>query len=73
MNDSVWGYLNFNQLNPSMHTDIPRLQQGGVGGQFWSVYVPCSMQYKGKLSIVVIGFDWLCFDCCSFLVLHVLK
>jgi membrane dipeptidase len=22
------------------HTDLPRLAQGGVGGQFWSVYVP---------------------------------
>ena len=23
-----------------MHTDIPRLRAGGVGGQFWSVYIP---------------------------------
>lgn len=22
------------------HTDLPRLRRGGVGGQFWSVYVP---------------------------------
>jgi membrane dipeptidase len=29
---------------PSLMTDIPRLRQGGVGGQFWSVYVPSSMQ-----------------------------
>jgi membrane dipeptidase len=27
-------------LKPTMHTDIPRLRAGGVGGQFWSVYVP---------------------------------
>ena len=26
-------------LTPPMHTDIPRLKAGGVGGQFWSVYV----------------------------------
>jgi membrane dipeptidase len=26
-------------LEPPMHTDIPRLRQGRVGGQFWSVYV----------------------------------
>lgn len=26
-------------LTPTMHTDIPRLRKGGVGGQFWSVYV----------------------------------
>ncbi|WP_428150091.1 dipeptidase [Brevundimonas sp.] len=24
----------------ALHTDIPRLRAGGVGGQFWSVYVP---------------------------------
>jgi membrane dipeptidase len=27
------------KLVPPMHTDIPRLKAGGVGGQFWSVYV----------------------------------
>ena len=26
-----------------IHTDIPRLVEGGVGGQFWSVYVPASL------------------------------
>jgi membrane dipeptidase len=26
-------------LDPPMHTDIPRLKAGGVGGVFWSVYV----------------------------------
>lgn len=25
---------------PKMHTDIPRLKQGNVGAQYWSVYVP---------------------------------
>jgi membrane dipeptidase len=25
---------------PRFHTDIPRLVEGGVGGQWWSVYVP---------------------------------
>ena len=29
---------------PKIHTDIPRLRSGGVGGQFWSVYVPATMQ-----------------------------
>ena len=29
---------------PKLHTDIPRLRAGGVGGQFWSVYVPANMQ-----------------------------
>ena len=31
---------------PSLMTDIPRLRQGGLGGQFWSVYVPSTMQGK---------------------------
>ena len=31
---------------PALMTDIPRLRHGGVGGQFWSVYVPSSMQGK---------------------------
>jgi membrane dipeptidase len=26
------------------HTDLPRLQAGGVGAQFWSVYVPAELQ-----------------------------
>src|SRR6476659_2184502 len=25
---------------PQFQTDLPRLESGGVGGQFWSVYVP---------------------------------
>lgn len=31
---------------PSLMTDIPRLRQGGLGGQFWSVYVPSTMMGK---------------------------
>jgi membrane dipeptidase len=26
------------------HTDLPRLAEGGVGAQFWSVYVPAQLQ-----------------------------
>jgi membrane dipeptidase len=28
---------------PTLHTDLPRLREGGVGGQFWSVYVPSDL------------------------------
>ena len=28
---------------PALMTDIPRLRAGGLGGQFWSVYVPSTM------------------------------
>ncbi len=32
------------KLDPPLHTDLPRLRQGGVGGQFWSVYVPVGLE-----------------------------
>ncbi|MDO9587922.1 MAG: dipeptidase [Brevundimonas sp.] len=31
------------EASTDLHTDIPRLRAGGVGGQFWSVYVPATM------------------------------
>jgi membrane dipeptidase len=36
---------------PSIMTDIARLRAGGVGGQFWSVYVPVTM--KGDAAVRV--------------------
>ena len=30
--------------NPPLMTDIVRMRRGGVGGQFWSVFVPVEMQ-----------------------------
>ena len=36
--------LDIRHPQPSLMTDIARLRAGGVGGQFWSVYVPASMQ-----------------------------
>ncbi|HEY2785042.1 MAG TPA: dipeptidase [Fimbriiglobus sp.] len=35
------------RLQPQLHTDIPRLRKGGVGAQFWSVYVPADTAEKG--------------------------
>jgi membrane dipeptidase len=32
--------LNNRNAKPPLATDIPRLRAGGIGGQFWSVYVP---------------------------------
>lgn len=32
------------KLEKPLHTDIARLRQGRVGGQFWSVYVPASLK-----------------------------
>ncbi|MCA9217374.1 MAG: dipeptidase [Planctomycetales bacterium] len=33
---------------PKLHTDIPRLREGGVKAQFWSVYVPSSTRLTGE-------------------------
>jgi membrane dipeptidase len=35
------------------HTDIPRLVEGGVGGQFWSVYVPASLAGDAAVTAVL--------------------
>jgi membrane dipeptidase len=36
--------LDIRMPQPKIHTDITRLRQGGVAGQFWSVYVPTTLQ-----------------------------
>jgi membrane dipeptidase len=36
--------LDITKPQPTVMTDIPRLRAGGVGGQFWSVYVPVELQ-----------------------------
>ncbi len=33
---------------PDFHTDIPRLLEGGIGAQFWAVYVPFQETKKGN-------------------------
>ncbi|XP_066438806.1 dipeptidase 1 [Eleutherodactylus coqui] len=54
-NDLPWQLLSKfnNQLNEvnlhtlnDTHTNIPKLQEGRVGGQFWAAYVPCETQGK---------------------------
>ncbi len=32
------------KIEKPLHTDIPRLRQGRVGAQFWSVYIPASLK-----------------------------
>jgi len=39
--------LRRSQKTLGLHTDIPRLIQGGVGAQFWSAYVPADTAKKG--------------------------
>ena len=57
-NDLPWalrqsGYdldvVDVSRRQPQLQTDLPRLRVGGVGGVFWSVYVPCS--FRGAAAV----------------------
>src|SRR5437764_7217217 len=45
------------KLDLPMHTDIPRLRRGGVGGQFWSVYVPVEIPGADAIQAVMEQID----------------
>ena len=45
--DNALSKIDIAQHQPGLHTDIPRLREGGVGGQFWSVYIPQTLP-KGE-------------------------
>ncbi|MFE2494567.1 dipeptidase [Streptomyces scopuliridis] len=44
-------------LSGKLHTDIPRLRRGGVGGQFWSVYVRSDMAGDDAVSATLEQID----------------
>jgi len=58
-NDLAWAVraneslsvADLDRLQPSLQTDLVRLQKGRVGGQLWSVYVPC--RFKGSDAVTV--------------------
>jgi len=44
--------LNLSVMQPELMTDLPRLRDGFVGGQFWSVYVQCGPGgYNGSAAV----------------------
>lgn len=45
--------VDLTQPQPSLHTDLGRLRAGGVGMQFWSVYVPCRFTGDSAVTAVV--------------------
>ena len=45
------------KLRPPMVTDIARLRAGGVGGQFWSVYIPTSYTNAAAVQAVIEQID----------------
>jgi membrane dipeptidase len=42
---------------PDLHTDLPRLIAGGVGAQFWSVFVPASLTGDAAVTTVLEQID----------------
>jgi membrane dipeptidase len=45
------------KLTPPLHTDIARLRQGRIGGQFWSVYVPTTLKGADAVRAVLDQID----------------
>ena len=66
-NDLPWRYrelvdraiskIDIDHHQPELHTDIPRLREGGVGGQFWSVYVPSSLSPQESVGVTIEQID----------------
>ena len=44
---SSFDALDIAEPQPELHTDIPRLRRGGLGAQFWSVFVPAESAHSG--------------------------
>ncbi|WP_433664295.1 dipeptidase [Nocardia sp. CA-128927] len=42
-----------------LHTDLDRLRTGGVGAQFWSVYVPCHLAGDAAISATLEQIDFV--------------
>ncbi|HEX6354618.1 dipeptidase [Actinophytocola sp.] len=45
--------VDLTEPQPRLQTDIPRLRAGGVGMQFWSVYVPCRFTGDAAVTAVI--------------------
>ena len=45
------------KLTPPLQTDIPRLRQGKLGAQFWSVYVPSTLKPGDAVQAVIEQID----------------
>ncbi|MCP4590543.1 MAG: membrane dipeptidase [bacterium] len=52
--DSSFDKLDIALPQEEVHTDIPRLRRGGVGGQFWAVYVPPETERIGTATTMAL-------------------
>src|SRR6266545_7866397 len=53
------GKLDIAHPQPNLQTDIPRLRSGGIGGQFWSVYVPSSLPGNAAVTATLEQIDFV--------------
>jgi membrane dipeptidase len=44
---------------PQLQTDLPRLAAGGVGAQFWSVFVPCELSGEAAVTATLEQVDFV--------------
>ena len=49
--------LDISKPQPSIMTDIARLKEGGIGGQFWSVYTPVELQGQAAVTATLEQID----------------
>jgi len=49
--------LDISRPQPSIMTDIARLKEGGIGGQFWSVYTPVELQGQAAVTATLEQID----------------
>ena len=63
-NDLAWALREAGSLDQDIsapvgftHTDLPRLARGGVGAQFWSVYVPADLQGEAAVATTLEQID----------------
>lgn len=52
-------FTNTTGLQRPMHTDIPRMRAGRVGGQFWSVYVPTNIPESESVQATIEQIDFV--------------
>jgi membrane dipeptidase len=52
-----WSVFDIRKPQPAFHTDIPRLRAGALGGQFWSVYVPGTLEGQDAVTATLEQID----------------
>jgi membrane dipeptidase len=51
--------VDLTQHVPALQTDLPRLRAGGVGAQFWSVFVPATLQGDSAVTATLEQIDFV--------------